>query len=79
MSATINPNICSELKFDDNGLIPAIVQDSDTHQGLLLATTSAASDTEVHQEPPKHGDISFLKLETTAIAEEQQRAPQVLR
>jgi phosphoribosyl-AMP cyclohydrolase len=27
----------AEIKFDDNGLVPAIVQDADTHQVLMMA------------------------------------------
>ena len=33
----------TEIKYDDNGLIPAIVQDADTHQVLMLAYMNADS------------------------------------
>src|SRR5688500_2344491 len=33
----------AEIKFDDNGLIPAIVQDADTHQVLMMAYMNADS------------------------------------
>jgi phosphoribosyl-AMP cyclohydrolase len=28
--------LISALRFDENGLVPAIVQDADTHQVLML-------------------------------------------
>jgi phosphoribosyl-AMP cyclohydrolase/phosphoribosyl-ATP pyrophosphohydrolase/phosphoribosyl-AMP cyclohydrolase len=33
----------SEIKFDPNGLVPAIVQDADTNQVLMLAYMNEAS------------------------------------
>lgn len=37
------PSLLSEIKFDTNGLIPAIVQDIDTKQVLMLAYMNAES------------------------------------
>ena len=36
-------NLQSEIKFDANGLIPAIVQDADTSEVLMLAYMNAES------------------------------------
>ena len=33
--------LLSEIKYDVNGLVPAIVQDADTHEVLMLAYMSA--------------------------------------
>jgi phosphoribosyl-AMP cyclohydrolase len=37
------PDLPSEIKFDTNGLIPAIVQDTDTKEVLMLGYMNAAS------------------------------------
>jgi phosphoribosyl-AMP cyclohydrolase len=37
------PGLLSEIKFDANGLIPAIVQDRDTKEVLMLAYMNAES------------------------------------
>jgi phosphoribosyl-AMP cyclohydrolase len=37
------PSLFSEIKFDTNGLIPAIVQDIDTKEVLMLAYMNAES------------------------------------
>jgi len=35
--------LLSEIKYDANGLVPAIVQDADTHEVLMLAYMNAES------------------------------------
>jgi phosphoribosyl-AMP cyclohydrolase len=35
--------LLSEIKYDANGLVPAIVQDADTHEVLMLAYMNAQS------------------------------------
>ena len=35
--------LLSEIKYDANGLVPAIVQDADTHDVLMLAYMNAES------------------------------------
>jgi phosphoribosyl-AMP cyclohydrolase len=37
------PDLPSKIKFDTNGLIPAIVQDTDTKEVLMLGYMNAAS------------------------------------
>jgi phosphoribosyl-ATP pyrophosphohydrolase/phosphoribosyl-AMP cyclohydrolase len=37
MTDTINRDCINKLKFDDRGLIPAIVQDASTHRVLMVA------------------------------------------
>jgi|SRR5512145_953012 phosphoribosyl-ATP pyrophosphohydrolase/phosphoribosyl-AMP cyclohydrolase len=37
------PNLLSDVKFDSNGLIPAIVQDTNTKEVLMLAYMNAES------------------------------------
>ena len=36
-------NIPENLKFDDNGLIPVVIQDATTHEVLMVAYMNAAS------------------------------------
>jgi len=40
---TVNHESFTDLKFDDNGLIPAIVQDVETREVLMLAWMNAGS------------------------------------
>lgn len=43
MSATTDQQLRLLLKWDDSGLIPAIVQDAQTHQVLMMAYMNAES------------------------------------
>ena len=66
-----------EMKFDEKGLIPAIVQDATTKEVLTLAYMNRESAEEIHGKRGKHG-FTVVPVRSCGIKGKQAVIPRKL-